>query len=101
MTYKAYIDNIYAKTGRTPEDYRRMAKERNLTKYGAPEVAQGRLRPRARPRQRDHPVHTEPRVGEEEDTRRRERGEVRGTCPRDVGRSSNGQFSPSTNLAQR
>ena len=34
MTYKAYIDNIYAKTGRTPEDYRRMAKERNLTKYG-------------------------------------------------------------------
>jgi Domain of unknown function (DUF4287) len=34
MTYKAYIDNIFAKTGRTPEDYRKMAQEKGLTKYG-------------------------------------------------------------------
>jgi hypothetical protein len=33
MTYKAYIDNIYAKTGKGPEDYRKMAKEKGLTKY--------------------------------------------------------------------
>jgi hypothetical protein len=34
MTYKAYIDNIKAKTGKTPEDYRRMAKEKGLAKHG-------------------------------------------------------------------
>ena len=34
MTYKAYIDNIHAKTGHTPEDYRKMAKEKGLMKYG-------------------------------------------------------------------
>ena len=33
MTYKAYIDNIFAQTGKTPEDYRKMAKEKGLTKY--------------------------------------------------------------------
>ena len=34
MTYKAYIDNIYAKTGKTPDDYLKMAEERGLVKYG-------------------------------------------------------------------
>ena len=34
MTYKAYIDNIRAKTGKSPEDYRRMASEKGLSKYG-------------------------------------------------------------------
>ena len=34
MTYKAYIDNIFAKTGKTPEDFRKMAKEKGLSKYG-------------------------------------------------------------------
>lgn len=34
MTYKAYIDNIYAKTGKTPEEYRALAEKRGLTKYG-------------------------------------------------------------------
>ena len=33
MTYKACIDNIRAATGKTPEDYRKMAKEKSLTKY--------------------------------------------------------------------
>jgi hypothetical protein len=33
MTYKAYIDNIKAKTGKTPEDYRKLAKEKGLVKY--------------------------------------------------------------------
>ena len=33
MTYKAYIDNIYARTGKRPEYYRRTAKEKGLTKY--------------------------------------------------------------------
>ena len=30
MTYKAYIDNIRAQTGKGPEEYRRMAKEKGL-----------------------------------------------------------------------
>lgn len=34
MTYRAYIDNIKAKTGKTPEDYRKMAREKGLEKYG-------------------------------------------------------------------
>jgi hypothetical protein len=34
MTYKAYIDNIYAKTGKTPDDYMRMAKKKGLVEYG-------------------------------------------------------------------
>ncbi|HZW55341.1 MAG TPA: DUF4287 domain-containing protein [Nitrososphaerales archaeon] len=34
MTYKAYIDNIQAKTGKTPEDFRKVAKEKGLVKYG-------------------------------------------------------------------
>jgi len=34
MTYKAYIDNIYAKTGKTPDDYVKMAKEKGLVEYG-------------------------------------------------------------------
>jgi hypothetical protein len=34
MTYKAYLDNIQAKTGKTPEDYRKLAKEKGLAKYG-------------------------------------------------------------------
>jgi hypothetical protein len=33
MTYKAYIDNIKAKTGKSPEDFRK-TKEKSLTKYG-------------------------------------------------------------------
>ena len=33
MTYKAYIDNIYTKTGKHPEDYRRAAKEKGLAKH--------------------------------------------------------------------
>lgn len=34
MTYKAYIDNIYAMTRKTPEDYRKIASEKGLVKYG-------------------------------------------------------------------
>ncbi len=34
MTFKAYIDNIQAKTGKTPEDFRKMANEKGLVKYG-------------------------------------------------------------------
>jgi len=33
MTYKAYIDNIKAKTGKDPEYYRELAKEKGLTKH--------------------------------------------------------------------
>ena len=33
MTYKAYIDNIHAKTGKTPEDYRKMASEKGLVTH--------------------------------------------------------------------
>jgi Domain of unknown function (DUF4287) len=34
MTFKAYIDNIKAKTGKGPEDFVAEAKKRGLTKYG-------------------------------------------------------------------
>ncbi len=34
MTYKAYLDNIYAKTGKTPEDYLKMAEAKRLVGYG-------------------------------------------------------------------
>ncbi len=34
MTFRAYIDNIQAKTGKTPEDFRKMANEKGLVKYG-------------------------------------------------------------------
>jgi hypothetical protein len=33
MTYKAYIDNIYAKTGKMPEDYLKMARQKGLVKH--------------------------------------------------------------------
>ncbi|MDA4116412.1 MAG: DUF4287 domain-containing protein [Thaumarchaeota archaeon] len=34
MAYKAYIDNIKAKTGKDPEHFRDEAREKGLTKYG-------------------------------------------------------------------
>src|SRR2546428_12536604 len=34
MTYKAYIDNIKAKTGKDPEYFQALAKERGLAKHG-------------------------------------------------------------------
>lgn len=34
MTYKAYIENIKAKTGKSPEYFRTMAKKKGLVKYG-------------------------------------------------------------------
>jgi hypothetical protein len=34
MTYKAYIDNIKAKTGKDPEYFRAEAKKKGLTKHG-------------------------------------------------------------------
>jgi hypothetical protein len=32
MTFQAYIDNIQAKTGKTPEDFRRLARKAGLLK---------------------------------------------------------------------
>ena len=32
MSFQAYIDNIYAKTGKTPEDYEKLAREKGLLK---------------------------------------------------------------------
>jgi hypothetical protein len=34
MTFRAYIDNIHKKTGKTPEDFRRLAEEKGLLKPG-------------------------------------------------------------------
>ncbi|MFZ1938095.1 MAG: DUF4287 domain-containing protein [Terracidiphilus sp.] len=34
MTFKAYIDNIYAKTGKTPDDFRKLAGQKGLLKPG-------------------------------------------------------------------
>ena len=33
MTYQAYLDNIKAKTGKTPEDFRKLAAKKGLTKF--------------------------------------------------------------------
>ncbi len=33
MTYKAYIDNIKAKTGKDPEYFQKLAKEKGLVKH--------------------------------------------------------------------
>lgn len=33
MTYQAYLDNIKAKTGKTPEDFRKLAAKKKLTKF--------------------------------------------------------------------
>lgn len=32
MTFQAYIDNIEAKTGKTPDDFRKLAEEKGLLK---------------------------------------------------------------------
>jgi len=34
MTYKAYLDNIKAQTGKTPEDFVALAKKKRLVKDG-------------------------------------------------------------------
>ncbi len=35
MSFQAYIDNIYAKTGKTPEDFKLLAEQKGLLKSGA------------------------------------------------------------------
>jgi hypothetical protein len=40
MTFQAYIDNIEAKTGKTPEDFKALAKKKGLWK---PEVKAGEV----------------------------------------------------------
>jgi hypothetical protein len=34
MTFKAYIDNIHAKTGKTPDDFRRLAERKGFIDGG-------------------------------------------------------------------
>ncbi|HWY99238.1 MAG TPA: DUF4287 domain-containing protein [Bacteroidia bacterium] len=34
MSFQAYIDNIKAKTGKTPEDFRKLAEKKGLLKPG-------------------------------------------------------------------
>jgi hypothetical protein len=34
MSFQAYIDNIKAKTGKTPEDFRRLAEQQGLLRSG-------------------------------------------------------------------
>jgi hypothetical protein len=34
MSFQAYIDNIKAKTGKTPEDFRKIAEKKGLLKPG-------------------------------------------------------------------
>jgi Domain of unknown function (DUF4287) len=40
VTFQAYIDNIQAKTGKTPEDFRALAEAKGLLK---PEVKAGQI----------------------------------------------------------
>lgn len=34
MSFQAYIDNIFAKTGKTPEDFKKLAKDKGLLEPG-------------------------------------------------------------------
>ena len=34
MSFQAYLDNIQAKTGRTPDDFRKLAAQRGFTENG-------------------------------------------------------------------
>ena len=34
MTFKAYVDNVHAKTGKTPDDFRALAEKKGLLKPG-------------------------------------------------------------------
>jgi hypothetical protein len=34
MSFQAYLDNVKAKTGKTPDDFKKLAKEKGLTKHG-------------------------------------------------------------------
>jgi hypothetical protein len=36
MSFQAYLDNIQAKTGKGPEDFKRKAEEKGFVKDGAP-----------------------------------------------------------------
>jgi hypothetical protein len=35
MTFKAYIDNIQTRTGKTPDDFRRLAEQKGFMQGGA------------------------------------------------------------------
>ena len=39
MSFQAYIDNIKAKTGKTPEDFRKLAASKGLLKPGVKAMA--------------------------------------------------------------
>lgn len=39
MSFQAYIDNIKTKTGKTPADFRKLAKEEGLLKPGVKAMA--------------------------------------------------------------
>ncbi len=39
MTFKAYIDNIHKKTGKTPDDFRKLAEKKGLLKPGVKAMA--------------------------------------------------------------
>ena len=68
MAYKAYIGK--AKTGKTPEDFRKLAKKKGLVKYDELLTCVG-LWARTRSRQRNHSVDTEFGTHQKEDPGRR------------------------------
>jgi Domain of unknown function (DUF4287) len=35
MSFQVYLDNVQAKTGKTPDDFRQLAQEKNLLEPGA------------------------------------------------------------------
>lgn len=39
MSFQAYIDNIKAKTGKTPDDFKKLAKEKGLMELGVKAMA--------------------------------------------------------------
>lgn len=38
MSFQAYLDNIQAKTGKSPEDFKKLAEQKGFTQNGKPVV---------------------------------------------------------------
>ena len=45
MSFQAYVDNIYAKTGKSPDDFKRLAEEKGFLENGKikPDVKAGEI----------------------------------------------------------
>ena len=75
MTYKAYIDNIKAKTGKDPEYFLAATRKKGLTKHGELLAwLKTEMGPGTRARERDRVLYQGPEMGQGENQRGRQEG---------------------------